>query len=606
MVVCQSDQDQSRAKWTTFCTKIFADLLVEQIRKGNRSSGAFSKLAWKIIRDEFNRQTGLKFDKQQLKNHLDVLRKRYNSVKAILDHPGFTWDASQSMLLAQDDVWQKYIEAHPEADTVRKRGCDIYEQLCIIFSSDSIPNENHAFIVLGTAVHQIDEDQPRAKWTMPLEKIFVDLMLEQVFQENRSNNAFSNKAWKYINHEFNRQTKLNYDKQQLKNHHGVLRRWYHGVKSLLNQDCFSWDKSRCMVIAENDVWAKCIEKHPEVEAIRVKGCPHYEQLDRIFSEPGSSGNYGFPESQTAASKMDSPPSEDQFKQDQSRAKWSAPLDKILLDLLIEQTGQNKMSNKKAWKHIREEFNYKTSLQFDGEQLRNHQNVLKRLYNNIKSVLDQSGFSWDNSRNMVMADDELWEKYTTAHPEAETIRNKECPIFKQLCTLFSESKAEETYILSSHDVKLNQQTVNVVGTPETASVSAEPEPAVDEASSRLSEEVNMSSGRNKRRIKTQTLSSSRQRRVCRETSNTNVDAVSQHEEVPSTNKRAAGAAAVVHSGDRFSISSCIEVLNEMAGVDEELYLAASDLFQDPDRRETFICIKSEIKLAWLKAKCKHLL
>ncbi|KAI5353723.1 hypothetical protein L3X38_006617 [Prunus dulcis] len=127
---------------------------------------------------------------------------------------------------------------------------------------------------------------------MPLEKIFVDLMLQQVFQENRSNNAFSNKTWK---------------------------------------DGFSWDKSRCMVIAENDVWAKCIEKHPEVEAIRVKGCLHYEQLNRIFSESGSSGNYAFLNHRTAASKMDSPPSEDQFKQDQSRAKWSAPLDKILLD-----------------------------------------------------------------------------------------------------------------------------------------------------------------------------------------------------------------------------------------------------------------------------------
>lgn len=46
-----------------------------------------------------------------------------------------------------------------------------------------------------------------------------------------------------------------------------------------------------------------LQKHPEVEAIRVKGCPHYEQLDRIFSESGSSGNYAFPESQTAASKV---------------------------------------------------------------------------------------------------------------------------------------------------------------------------------------------------------------------------------------------------------------------------------------------------------------
>ena len=80
------------------------------LRKGNRGSGAFTKLAWKIIRDEFSKQTGLNFDKQQLKNHLDVLRKRYNSVKAILDHTGFSWDVAQYMVLAEDDVWQEYIE----------------------------------------------------------------------------------------------------------------------------------------------------------------------------------------------------------------------------------------------------------------------------------------------------------------------------------------------------------------------------------------------------------------------------------------------------------------------------------------------------------------
>lgn len=438
---------------------------------------------------------------------------------------------------------------------------------------------------------------------MPLEKIFADLMLEQVVQGNRSNNAFSNKAWKYIHHEFNRQTGLNYDKQQLKNHHGVLRRSYHSVKSLLDQDGFSWDKSRCMIIAESDVWANYIEKHPEIEAVRVKGCPLYEQLYMIFSEPGCAGNYALPEGaqpQTTASQMDTLPSEDQSKQDQSRAKWTVSLDKMLLNLLIEHTRQNKMSNKKAWKHIQNEFNYRTGLTFDGEQLRNHQNVLRRMYNNIKTVLDQGNFSWDDSRHVVMADDEVWEKYIIAHPEAEAVRNKECQIFKELCTLFSEPRTEGRYVQSSHDVKLDQQKVEMDDTPETASVSAEP--AVDEASSRLSEEVNMSSGRNKRRILIQPLiSSTRQRRrVCRETHRT------QHEieEVPSTNKRAAEAAPAL-SSDRFSISSCIEVLNEMGGVDEEVYLAALDLFQDPDRRETFICIKSDIKLAWLKAKCKSL-
>ncbi|XP_050367174.1 L10-interacting MYB domain-containing protein-like [Argentina anserina] len=610
---CVSDQDQSRAKWTTFSTKIFVDLLVEQIRKGNRGSGAFSKLAWKIIRDEFNQQTGLNFDKQQLKNHLDVLRKRYNMVKAILDHTGFSWDVAH-MVRAEDDVWQEYIEAHPEADIIRKRGCDIYEHLCIIFSSDSGINEKHVIAVSGTASHQMNEEQSRAKWSMPLEKVLADLMLEQVAQGNRSNNAFNNQAWKHIHNEFNRQTGLNYDKQQLKNHHSVLRRSYHSVKSLLDQDGFSWDKSRCMVAAESDVWANYIEKHPEIEAVRVKGCPLYEQLESIFSESGSAGvpqpqTVGnsvvpeVPQPQTASFQMDTLPSEDQSKQDQSRAKWTVALDKILLNLLMEQSQQNKMYNKKAWKHIQHEFNYRTGLTFDGEQLRNHQNVLRRVYNNIKTVLDEPSFSWDDSRHVVVADDAVWEQYIMAHPEAETVRNKECPIFKELCTLFSDPRSEGRYVQSNNDVKLDQLKVEMNGTPETASVSADP--AIDEASSRLSEEVNMSSGRNKRQslIKPLVSSTRQRRRVCKETSQTGVNEISRHEE---GNKTAAAAAAVAaQNGDRFSISSCIEVLNEMGGVDQDVYLAALDLFQDPDRRETFICIKSDLKLAWLRAKCNSL-
>lgn len=105
----------------------------------------------------------------------------------------------------------------------------------------------------------MDEDQSRAKWSTSLEKIFVELMLEQVLQGNRSNNSFSKKAWNYICDEFNRQTGLNFHKQQLKNRHGVLRRLYNSLKLLLDQDGFSWDESRGMVIAEDEVWAKYIE-----------------------------------------------------------------------------------------------------------------------------------------------------------------------------------------------------------------------------------------------------------------------------------------------------------------------------------------------------------
>lgn len=112
--------------------------------------------------------------------------------------------------------------------------------------------------------------------------------------------------------------------------------------------------------------------------------------------------------------MDSPLINDQAKQDQSRAKWTPSLDKIFVDLLVEQTRQNCVSNKKAWKHIWEQFNKQTGLNFDEQQLRNHHSVLRKWSNDIKSLLDQSGFSWNESQHMVMADEEVWENYIKVH------------------------------------------------------------------------------------------------------------------------------------------------------------------------------------------------
>lgn len=81
-------------------------------------------------------------------------------------------------------------------------------------------------------------------------------MLEQVLGGNRLNNGFSKKAWKHICEEFNKRSGQKFDKQQLKNRHGVLRRLYNNIKSLLDQECFSWDKSQCLVVAEDEVWVK--------------------------------------------------------------------------------------------------------------------------------------------------------------------------------------------------------------------------------------------------------------------------------------------------------------------------------------------------------------
>ncbi|XP_038715122.1 L10-interacting MYB domain-containing protein-like [Tripterygium wilfordii] len=220
------DRDQSRAKWTAASTKIFADLLVEQIQQGNRSNNVFNKKAWKYIQAEFNKQTSLKFDRQQLKNHLDVLRKRYNLVKALLEHA------------AEEDVWLKHIKAHPAAEPIKRNGCPIYKQLCIVFN-ESGSDDKCALSDSVKAIHEVVQEQSRAKWTTSLEKVFTNLMLEQVLQGNRSNSGFTKKAWKWIREEFSRKTGVRFGKQQLKNRHSVLRRLYSSIKWLLEQNGFT-------------------------------------------------------------------------------------------------------------------------------------------------------------------------------------------------------------------------------------------------------------------------------------------------------------------------------------------------------------------------------
>lgn len=63
-----------------------------------------------------------------------------------------------------------------------------------------------------------------------------------------------------------------------------------------------------------------------------------------------------------------------------------------------------------------------------------------------------------------------------------------------------------------------------------------------------------------------------------------------------------ANAIMKNEDRFSISKCINVLDEMQGVDERIYFFALGLFEDhPNAREVFISLKGEKRLTWLQGK-----
>lgn len=112
-LAAQQPEQQSRARWTMFLTKVLVDLLVDQVRKGNRLNNAFNKKAWVLLCDDFYKKTGLRWDKEQLKNRFAVLRRQYVVVKSLLDLTDFSWDESTGMVMGKDEAWTEYIKVCP-------------------------------------------------------------------------------------------------------------------------------------------------------------------------------------------------------------------------------------------------------------------------------------------------------------------------------------------------------------------------------------------------------------------------------------------------------------------------------------------------------------
>lgn len=116
---------------------------------------------------------------------------------------------------------------------------------------------------------------------------------------------------------------------------------------------------------------------------------------------------------------------------------------------------------------------------------------------------------------------------------------------------------------------------------------------EDATSGSGADVNMLDG-NKRQ--SGVSSSGRRKRSRKATGDAIVDAML---EIAAASKMR--TAAIMKNEERFSISKCIKVLDEMQGMDQQIYFFALDLFENPNARETFISLKSEKRFPWLQGK-----
>lgn len=280
----------------------------------------------------------------------------------------------------------------------------------------------------------------------------------------------------------------------------------------------------------------------------------------------------------------------QQRESQCRAKWTTSLTMIMVDVMVDEVHgghkQTKSFSKKGWKCICDEFHKRTGLTWERDQLKYRYAALRKLFATIKLLLDNTEFQWDETTGLVTATDEAWDQYIKEHPDVETIRNTGCPFYKGLSVIFADSGSRGTYNgCTMHKDHLS----GPLSHPQPSTLSQE------ELSYSESEEGPDS---NAQEI-LQPVSSPTD--TCRKRGRKGVDGAIARAISEMAAASRLRASAIKKCSDNFTITDCIRALDELEGVNDQVYYAALDLFNNHAAREIFLSLQVGKRLTWLIGK-----
>lgn len=345
--------------WTQLMERYFIDLMLEHLQRGNRVGHTFNKQAWTDMLTSFNANFGSQYDKDVLKTRYTNLWKQFNDVKTLLSHFGFSWDASRQMVVAHDDsVWDAYVNVHPDARCYRTKPVLNFDDLCVIYghtvadgryslSSHDVNLDDQVqglHLPLGDGMGSVNvssNERSRTDWTTSMDQFFIELLLDQLGRGNNVDNRFNKNAWTDMLAIFNAKFGGQHGIRVLKNRYKKLLKYYSDITNLIKQG-FSWNEQQQMLSADDDVWNAYVKAHPHARTYRSKTLPNYRDLELIFrnvSENEISNLHQEKHHEDVISETkagDAKGSRNPSGTDRTRTYWTPPMDRCLIDLLLEQ------------------------------------------------------------------------------------------------------------------------------------------------------------------------------------------------------------------------------------------------------------------------------
>ncbi|XP_077226070.1 uncharacterized protein At2g29880-like [Tasmannia lanceolata] len=291
--------------------------------------------------------------------------------------------------------------------------------------------------------------------------------------------------------------------------------------------------------------------------------------------------------------------------DRSRTIWTQPMTHYFIELMIDEVGKGNNNSqgfsKQAWTHMTRLFNSKFGVQFSKDHLKNRHKTLKRLYNDVKLLLDQSGFGWDEQREMITADDVVWNNYIEAHPDATKYRFRPILKFNDLKVIFGNTIAAGRFNSSGHDVlllgdcALEGEAAGASGGQESPVKCIDhrvPFNDVPDETSQSGGAMDISPQQSKRRS-AEPSTSQRSGKLPRSTGDRMMDAI---------NEMAVALKSLADKNKRNS-ENLIDALRAVPDIDDDLILDACDLLVDERKANMFLDMDVVLRRKWLMRKLR---
>ncbi|KAI7981163.1 Uncharacterized protein LOK49_Contig67G00003 [Camellia lanceoleosa] len=81
-----------------------------------------------------SKKLGKNFGQRKLKGKYVSLKANYKEFVALKNNTGLDWDSITQIVIAPDDIWESYVQAHLNAKQLQNKGLEHYELMSQIFA----------------------------------------------------------------------------------------------------------------------------------------------------------------------------------------------------------------------------------------------------------------------------------------------------------------------------------------------------------------------------------------------------------------------------------------------------------------------------------------